>query len=319
VVNLATTAPVSGTYHVADAGGLLWSLQPSSPSEHGSQFYVGRDFTVDVQVSEGGAVVAHGTMIRSTIAAGETSEEFTMKSAGFVGTLLMPAHVPASRALIVALGGSAGGEPLLPASALAAQGIPTLAVAYFGEPGLPSCLCDIPLEYFDHVLKWVKDRPETRGRPVVLLGSSRGAEAALLVADTYPHDLDALALGSPTDTVHDHFGGSGSAWTVGGEMIPTGEVIPVDAITVPVMIGAGGRDAVWDSASSAASIMSRLPPVSNGSALGHVNLTYPAAGHMFVAPPFIPYVVAGEGGTEFGNQLALQAFWPRLATFAESA
>lgn len=28
-LNLATAAPVSGSYHVADAGGLLWSLQPA--------------------------------------------------------------------------------------------------------------------------------------------------------------------------------------------------------------------------------------------------------------------------------------------------
>jgi len=84
-------------------------------------------------------------------------------------------------------------------------------------------------------------------------------------------------------------------------MTPAREAIPADAITVPVVIGAAGRDAVWDSSGSAASIMSRLPPVSNGSAPGHVNLTFPATRHVFVAPPFIPYAVGGEGGPDSGT------------------
>lgn len=48
-------------------------------------------------------------------------------------------------------------------------------------------------------------------------------------------------------------------------------------------------------------ILSRRPPVSNGSAPGHVNLTCPAAGHVFVAPPFIPCAVGGEGGPDSGT------------------
>ena len=258
-VDLATAVPVSGSYHVADAGGLVWSLPPTSPSERGAQFSVGRNFTVEVQVVEGGAVVADGTTVRTTTAPGETSRDLTMTSSGLVGALLMPAHIPSNRPLVVVLGGSAGGEPLVPARALAAQGIPTLALVYVDEPGLPRCLCDLPLECFDHALAWVKGQPATSARPDVLLGSSRGAEAALLVAATCPKDVAALVPGSPTDTVHAHFGGTGSAWTLGGAMIAPEEVVPVDAITVPVLIGAGGDDAVSDSSGSAASIMSRLP------------------------------------------------------------
>jgi hypothetical protein len=65
--------------------------------------------------------------------------------------------------------------------------------------------------------------------------------------------------------------------------------------------------------------MSNLPKTSPGSSASvHVNLTYANAGHEFVAPPYVPYDVKGRGGTEEGNQLALEAFWPRLTAFLAS-
>jgi dienelactone hydrolase len=167
-------------------------------------------------------------------------------------------------------------------------------------------------------LTWVKRQPKLAGRPVVLLGSSRGAEAALLVAGFYPTDLSAVVLGSPTDEVNRQFGGyaNGSTWTIPGQGIPVGEKIPLGRVTMPVLIGAGGKDEIWNSSLSASYIMAHLPKVKPGSSASvHVNLTYHGAGHEFVAPPYVPYDVAGRGGTEESNQLALEAFWPRLTAF----
>ena len=321
-VDLSTTAPLSGSYHVPDSGGLLWSLTAVNPSDTASQFLIGKGgFRVRLSVSVEGSVVATSSLIRRTVVPGESLRLVTMASAGLVGTLYLPHNAAPKLPAVVVLGGSGGGEDLLVASALAGQGFPTLALAYFGEPGLPSCLCAIPLEYFAHALTWVKRQPKLAGRPVVLLGSSRGAEAALLVADSYPTDLSAVVLGSPTDEVNHPVGGyyNGSAWTLPGQGIPVGEKIPLSRVTMPVLIGAGGADEIWDSSDSASYIMSNLPKTSPGSSASvHVNLTYANAGHEFVAPPYVPYDVKGRGGTEEGNQLALEAFWPRLIAFLAS-
>jgi hypothetical protein len=37
-LNLATAVPASGSYHVADADGLLWSLQPAYTTSAGAQY-----------------------------------------------------------------------------------------------------------------------------------------------------------------------------------------------------------------------------------------------------------------------------------------
>ena len=44
------------------------------------------------------------------------------------------------------LGGAETGD--LNGDALALAGYPALALGYFKEPGLPQCLCSVPLEYF---------------------------------------------------------------------------------------------------------------------------------------------------------------------------
>ena len=40
-LNLAHAVPVSGSYHVADAAGLLWSLSPAFAHTPATQFYLG--------------------------------------------------------------------------------------------------------------------------------------------------------------------------------------------------------------------------------------------------------------------------------------
>ena len=44
-------------------------------------------------------------------------------------------------------------------SLFASHGIATLSLGYFGEPGLPTQLKNIPLEYFETVLQWLSTQP----------------------------------------------------------------------------------------------------------------------------------------------------------------
>jgi dienelactone hydrolase len=219
---------------------------------------------------------------------------------------------------VVVIGGSEGGEETFTAGALALLGYPALALGYFQEPGLPTCLCGIPLEYFARAVRWLRAQPVAQGRPVVLLGASRGAEGALLIASYEPHLFDAVITNSPSSMINGAFGGFGAAWTFHGKPLPGGE-IPVGDIRVPLLLGDGGQDAVWDSAGSATEIVQELR--GSGDRAPYTNLYYAGAGHAYTGtPPYVPYSGYGsrgnpEGGSVQANALATEQFWAKMITF----
>jgi dienelactone hydrolase len=320
-LNLASAAPVSGSYHVADAAGLLWSLRPAFSSSRSTQFYTNYSgFSVTVQVLIGGRVRAEATLHRQGSVPASTQ---TVAGDGFASTLFLPAHSKPGAAVVVVIGGSEGGEDTLTASALAAIGYPAMALGYFDEPGLPQCLCDIPLEYFARAASWLRTQPATRGRPLILYGVSRGGEGALLIASYEPGLFSAVIASSPSDLVNGAYGGpAGTAWTWEGKPLLTGTVIPVSRIRVPLLIGDGGEDAVWNSSASATVIMSELSAAEDPAP--HVNLYYPDAGHAFLgAPPYFPYDGLGGlgnllGGTQQANALADEHSWARMVEFIDN-
>ena len=146
---------------------------------------------------------------------------------GLVGVLCTPSGVGLAPGVML-LGGSEGGLHELDAQMLAAEGVTVLALAYFGAPGLPSGLIDIPLEYFFRGLDLLEEHPRTGQLGVT--GGSRGGEAALLIA---AHDARVAAVvsvvgsGLVTQGIDYRAGGlldildtpTGS-WTLGGEPLP---------------------------------------------------------------------------------------------------
>jgi dienelactone hydrolase len=97
---------------------------------------------------------------------------------GLVGVLCTPAGAgPAPGVLL--LGGSEGGLHERDARELAGHGFTVLALAYFGAPGLPPGLVDVPLEYFARGLDVLAGQPRA-GQRFAVVGGSRGGEAALL-------------------------------------------------------------------------------------------------------------------------------------------
>ena len=147
---------------------------------------------------------------------------------GLVASLHEPAGTgPAPGVLL--LGGSEGGLHEWDAQLLAAEGFTVLALAYFGAPGLPPGLVDIPVELFSRGLDLLADQPSTDHRFGVV-GGSRGGEAALLVAS---HDsrvgavVSVVGSGLVTQGI-DFARGSlleilaapTSSWTLGGRPLP---------------------------------------------------------------------------------------------------
>ena len=322
-LNLATAVPVSGSYHVADAGGLLWSLRPAFTGNPEAQFYeTYTGFTVTLQVLADGRVQATSTLRRVDV--GPTSTQ-TVRQNGFASTFFVPAKPRPGAPVIVVIGGSEGGEPTLQASALAAIGYPALALGYFDEPGLPTCLCDIPLEYFARAVRWLRAQPVAHGRPVILRGASRGGEGALLIASYEPHLFDAVIASSPSAYSNGSYGpGSSpavSGWTWHGKPLPIGAQIPVSRIRVPLLIGDGGQDAVWPSATSASLVMTELRAAHDTAP--YTNLYYPKAGHAFLGwPPYFPtafYLSPSDimGGTSAANEQATERSWAQMIAFVD--
>lgn len=320
-LNLAAAVPVSGSYHVADAAGLLWSLHPTFTRNPEAGFIMGNSgFTVRLEVLAGGQVRATATLARLLSFKTGPSVQ-TVSRDGIASTLFTPGKITPGAPAVVVIGGSEGGEDTLTAAALAMAGYPALALGYFKEPGLPPCLCAIPLEYFARAVRWLRAQPAEGGRRVVLIGGSRGAEAALLVASYEPHLFDAVVADSPTAYIYGAFGGTGAAWTFHGKPLTTGAAIPVANIRVPVLVSDGGQDSVWLSAASASTIVQELR--GSGDRAPYANLYYPDAGHAYAGlPPYLSYPGYGFngqyvylGGSEQANALAAEQFWAKMIEF----
>jgi len=246
---------------------------------------------------------------------------------------------------ILLLGGSEGGlGGVRSAESLVAQGYSVLSLAYFGAPGLPKTLKHIPLEYFDGALSWLRAQPGVDPARVGLVGTSKGAEASLLIAvrDTR---IAAVAVGAPQSVVWiapDSCGeDEASSWTSGGvplEPLPCGQGpevtdsftaytaglrllashpatrIPVERIAAPILLQCGEADTLGPSCAMARQILKSARPKSVQL------LAYPNAGHASFGPPVSvaspSYARLGSlGGTVEGNAAARKVGWPRLLAF----
>jgi len=109
------------------------------------------------------------------------------------GDLFVPSRPNGWGALVLA--GSSGRLDLHAARLLANGGAIAFAQRWFREPGLPSEIRDVPLELFMAGIDLLESKGCSR---IALLGRSRGAEAALLVAvnDRRAHAVFAISPSS---------------------------------------------------------------------------------------------------------------------------
>jgi hypothetical protein len=127
-LNLATAVPVSGSYHAADAAGLLWSLHAAFTTSTDTAFVASlTGFTVRLDVLTAGHVVASATLRRQLP---EPASTQTVRQDGFAAKLYTPATVKAGAPAVVVLGGYPGDEDIPVAQGLALSGYPALAVGY---------------------------------------------------------------------------------------------------------------------------------------------------------------------------------------------
>jgi dienelactone hydrolase len=325
VVNLATSEPDSGSsYQGVDAMGLLSSLGlPGQANVAGNGEFAAApppsssSFPVMLTVtSAGGAVLATRTVTREWMTPGETARVLTVKADKVAGVLFTPPPGTPKHPGVVLFGGAEGGMSQVYAAALlAAHGYPSLSVAYFDWPGLPSQAERIPLEYFEAAGRILAARPGTDSAHVLALGYSLGSEAALLAADYFPQVFHGAIVYSPSSFASPALSDPGQpAWTLDGKGI-VNVPVPEDDISGPVLALAGGDDAlVTDAGQSANEIAFNLASEGGDRYQGQA-FVYPDAGHAVGTFPYQPITTAAIdtlGGTRAGEVAAQQAGWSKV-------
>jgi len=302
-----------------DGTRFLWGMRPTGPGPRDDGFFlpVRGERPVALAVVAGGRTVARASLPRRVTAAGVRVRRLTLGRDGLVGLLFSPPAGAGRRPAAVVFGGSEGGITVADTAALlASHGFPALALAYFREPGLPPRLARVPLEYFARAARLLRAQPGVDPRHVLAFGASRGGEAALLIASTFPgllHGAVALVPSAVVNPSPGHF--DVPAWTYRGRPVPM-EQIPIERISGPVLTAGAGLDAVWDSTTATAEVEQRLDGIRFRFA--HAAFDYDHAGHDIGNPlPYRPEPArqATFGGTARAGAAAKVDLWPRILRF----
>ena len=322
VVDLAAETPRSGSYQAADGMGLFWSMDTlPGPGVSDNEYFTPAppqdqpSFQVRLTVkSATGDLLATRVVTRKWMAPGETARTLTLKKDKVSGVLFMPPPGTSRHTAVLVFGGAEGGmSQTFTAALLAAHGYPALTVAYFDWPGLPAALERIPLEYFTTAGRILASQPGVDPAHLMVMGYSRGSEAALLLADDFPRLFHGAIVYSPSSDVNPaSTGGADPAWTVGGKPIWPAP-IALDKISGPILAFAGDSDALWNSEESAARISSELSM--NGSRYPHQAKIYLNAGHGVGTFPYAPIGTGALrvlGGTRAGDVAAQRAGWAEV-------
>jgi len=304
VVDLTRHAPLEGDYSGVDSMGLFWSLRRVD----------GKPGPTLLEVDGVGKVELHRLTVPEGVRRTVVDED------GLSGVLFEPDDEDTYPGVLV-LGGSEGGLHELDAALLAGHGFTALALSYFGAPGVPEHLVDIPLEYFGKAIAHLAERAGEIG----VIGGSRGGEAALLLGATFPEVRAVVSVvGSGVVTqgigpgrnllqVLQH---EAASWTLKGEAlpylpysipdglradvvddvptslaqafdltdgIPEDAVIPVERILGGVLLLSAGDDRSWPSAALSEIAKRRLDEHDHPFPYEHV--VYPDAGHLIAGPP----------------------------------
>jgi len=111
------------------------------------------------------------------------------------GFHLLPEEVTRA-GVVVTFGGSEGSPDFSRAVSLAEQGYEVYALFFFGQENQQDQLQDVPLEFFGELTDRI-EAGSARPGPLTVIGSSKGAELALLLAEQY-QQIDNVVLFAPT-------------------------------------------------------------------------------------------------------------------------
>ncbi|MGI8610293.1 MAG: acyl-CoA thioester hydrolase/BAAT C-terminal domain-containing protein [Candidatus Dormibacteria bacterium] len=246
---------------------------------------------------------------------------------GLSGIAFIPSVTPYPG--VVVLGGSDGRMKLAIAERLAGVGIAAFALDYWPREYTP--LSDLPIENVERACRWLLAQPGVIGDRVGLVGQSKGAELALVVASSYPDLVGPTIAVAPSAVVWYGIDQTQvppmlaeSSWSHRGVPLPyvamstakptmsergmalrpTFEaglddleavrraVISVELATGPIMLLSGGDDQMWPSARMAGMVADRM--AAHGRAADISTVTYESAGHSLLVSAAAPTIDPGE-------------------------
>lgn len=196
IVDLQQISPIEGTYKGVDGMGLFWSLQVKGTEENSEEVFDKlQPQSLMILLESDGKVIDTKVITRKWIS--DDILRTPVNEKGVVGTFFH-AKDSSPRPAIIVVGGSEGGIYEYPASLLASRGFNVLALGYWGEAPLQKQLVEIPLEYIEGAIHWLKARPDIAKGWIGMHGTSKGGELALLAA-THFEDIKAVVSlsGSP--------------------------------------------------------------------------------------------------------------------------
>jgi dienelactone hydrolase len=194
-LNLARQAPLSGSYEGVAAMGLIWSAErivPPSPP-------VPVDWILQPSFIHFEALGPNDQRAELTItrrSAGPGVTRNVIRADGLVGVLFLPPGEGPHPTVLILHGGG-GGMDEYTGAMLASRGYAAFNLAYFSEPGLPRGLFNIPLEYFENAIRWMRAQPWLGNGFLAVWGPSRGGELALLLGATFA-DINAVSAWVPS-------------------------------------------------------------------------------------------------------------------------
>ena len=198
-----------------------------------------------------------------------------------------------------------------------------LSLPYYRQEGLPEQMEEIPLEYFDKAIGWLKEQSEVNPDKIIVMGASRNAELALLIASYFPNNIHGVIAFSPSsvswsNTVLTFNSDSVKpSWTFKKQPVPyivmdkikgtptsriktlsywknglsdsvavSNASIKVENINGPILLLSGVEDEVWPSSIMSDMIENRIKL--NSFRFVFENIKYENAGHLVSGNPNNP-------------------------------
>ncbi len=228
-VNLTMQAPLAGSsYEGVDVRGLLWSMKPVAGDTQGKPF---NQIQFTLRGDDGKALTEGTLRLRAAL-----PEVQTRKLEAFPGAVFASLPGAGKRPTLILLGGSEGGSLITnDAAPWASRGYAVLALPYYSPPqwgptgplpaelpSLPATFFNIPVERLEAAREWLAQQPEADSSRIGVIGTSKGAEFALLAGTKMPW-LKAIAAIVPSDVVWEGWGQTPGAPATGSSFAWKGE------------------------------------------------------------------------------------------------
>jgi pimeloyl-ACP methyl ester carboxylesterase len=219
---------------------------------------------------------------------------------------------------VLALGGSDGGVPTYFPRLLERERCACLALAYHATPKTQPNLVEVPLERLERALRWLRAHPKVAPRDgrVAVVGASKGAELALVLAATFPDLVGPVVAYTPSSVVWSGIDFSAAAppmrssWSKGGTPLPfvpvpggvpplhserglglvpiyergldgvqrdDAALIRIERATGPVLLISGGDDHMWPARRMCRMLVDRAQRLGRNGLVRH--LDFADAGH----------------------------------------